>query len=151
MGVNSPRLAGIIFPSSRRPRTKGGAWTKIFHLPLISPMNAFASNGISPRPEPAITCSSLDWVGVLSPVRLVSFWCIKKTALEPMGWVKRRRAAPGVWSAGRITTQFHKTALGRHSLCLRKACAGNAPAFHFPVEGLRPCSLVNRPLYGPQE
>ena len=48
----------------------------------------------------------------------------------------------------RITTRFHKTALGRHTFCLRKSCAGDATALGLPAEALRPCSLVNRPLYG---
>jgi len=47
----------------------------------------------------------------------------------------------------RITTQIEPTALGRHAFCLRKSHAGDAPAFHFPVEGLRPCSRFIWPLY----
>jgi hypothetical protein len=45
---------------------------------------------------------------------------------------------------------FNPTALGRHGICLRKSRAGDAPAFDFPVEGLRPCSRVNGELYGPR-
>ena len=48
----------------------------------------------------------------------------------------------------RITKAFNPSALGRHSLCLRKACAGNAPAPGFPAGRLRPCSRVNASLYG---
>jgi hypothetical protein len=44
---------------------------------------------------------------------------------------------------------FESIALGRHGACLRKPHAGDAPAFHFPVEGLRPCSRFNGLLYGP--
>ena len=44
--------------------------------------------------------------------------------------------------------RINLTALGRHTLCMRKGCAGDTPAFHFPVEGLRPCSQVIRVLYG---
>ena len=48
----------------------------------------------------------------------------------------------------RITSAFKLTALGRHNLCLRKACAGNAPAPGFPAGHLRPCSQFNAVLYG---
>jgi hypothetical protein len=40
------------------------------------------------------------------------------------------------------------TALGRHSLCLRKVRAGDAPGFRFSAEALRPCSQLIRALYG---
>ena len=43
---------------------------------------------------------------------------------------------------------IERTSLGRHGLCLRKARAGNTPAFHFPVEGLRPRSPLIHTLYG---
>jgi hypothetical protein len=51
----------------------------------------------------------------------------------------------------RITTRFHKTALGCHGACLRKPRASDATALSLPGQGLRPCSLVNRPLYGPNK
>ena len=40
----------------------------------------------------------------------------------------------------RITSQIETTALGRHSLCLRKACAGDTPGQSLPGLSLRPCS-----------
>ena len=48
----------------------------------------------------------------------------------------------------RITKRFNLISLGRHGLCLRKARAGHTPAFHFPVESLRPRLQVNRALCG---
>ena len=68
--------------------------------------------------------------------------------------VYRRREYTGSkksWSIlrkSRITTRFHKTALGCHGACLRKPRASDTSAFGLPAERLRPCSLVNRPLYG---
>ena len=40
----------------------------------------------------------------------------------------------------RITRQIKTTALGRHIVCLRKRCAGDAPGLSLPGQALRPCS-----------
>jgi hypothetical protein len=63
--------------------------------------------------------------------------------------VYRRRGYTGPKKVGsslrksRITSAFKLTARGRHSLCLRKACAGDAPAPGCPAGHLRPCSQFN--------
>ena len=48
----------------------------------------------------------------------------------------------------RITRRFNLPSLGRHTVCLRKRCAGDASGFALPGEALRPRSQVNRALYG---
>ena len=68
--------------------------------------------------------------------------------------VYRRREYTGSKKVGsslrksRITKAFQPIALGRHIVCLRKRCAGDAPAFGLPAESLRPCSRLNASLYG---
>jgi hypothetical protein len=58
-----------------------------------------------------------------------------------------KKVRPVPWKS-RITTRINKTALGRHTFCLRKSCAGDASGLSFPGQALRPCSLVIRQLYG---
>ena len=48
-------------------------------------------------------------------------------------------------SAPPYNNGFEQSARGRHSPCLRKACAG---ALRPAMAGLRPCSLLNPALYG---
>jgi len=58
----------------------------------------------------------------------------------------------------RITRRFNPTALGRHALCLTGSIRGGLIAKGAPVtlrgcpsgQPLRPCSQVNRSLYGPK-
>ena len=48
----------------------------------------------------------------------------------------------------RITTRVKRTSLGRHSLCLRKACAGAPTHLSVPARRSGPRSPLTRALYG---
>ena len=80
--------------------------------------------------------------------RLISKTIQGVAMISPFSDPKRSTINNGSKS-GRLTRLIIPSALGRHAFCLHKSRAGNTPTFDLPVEGLRPCSRVNRTLNGP--
>jgi hypothetical protein len=81
-----------------------------------------------------------------------SAWCIGHKNLKPkifwkrkINWIKKGL----VYSPEEPHNMpFNLTSLGRHAFCRAKSRAGNATAFGFPAETLRPRLQVNGALYG---
>ena len=54
-------------------------------------------------------------------------------------------------SAPPYNNWINKTALGRHTLCLRKGCAGNAPALSVPAKASARARLLSKRYTDDQE